>query len=132
MFLEVFILKSIKPGRGPSALGVVSSIIVAMFGIFWTVVTIQMGAPIFFSLFGVVFVVMAGVQAVYNYKNATGKNRMSLFDITEGDEETDPVDKYIKHEKSDSEHSDSYCPYCGGAVKSDFQFCPKCGKQIKE
>jgi len=133
-------LKSIKPGRGPSALGGFAGIIVAVFGIFWTIMAISMGAPILFALFGVFFVIMAAAQAVYNIKNATGRNRMSLYDITDENEEIDPIEKYIKPRETNMENSSNmyyetenarYCPYCGKALKDDFEYCPKCGKYIK-
>lgn len=46
-----------------------------------------MGAPISFSIFGVLFVIVGIVQAVYNFKNAAGKKRYSAFDIVDGEEE---------------------------------------------
>ena len=52
-----------------------------------------MGAPAFFPIFGVIFIIMGIVQAAYNYKNATGKNRYSSFDITEDGEEPDPLEQ---------------------------------------
>ena len=64
-------MKSIKPGRGPSAMGAMGSIIAVIFGIFWTIAAASMGAPFFFPLFGVLFIIMGIVQAVYNFKNAT-------------------------------------------------------------
>ena len=77
-------MKSIKPGRGPSAMGAMGSIVAAVFGLIWTGAAVSMGAPIFFPLFGVVFVIMGIVQAVYNFKNATSENRYSEFDIVDG------------------------------------------------
>lgn len=41
-------MKSIKPGRGPSAMGAAGSIIAAVFGLIWTGAAVSMGAPIFF------------------------------------------------------------------------------------
>jgi len=73
-------MKSIKPGRGPSMMGVIVGIAVAVFGVLWTIgaasITTDMGgmfAPdpfeqtmsVIFPLFGV----------VYKDKSATGKNR---------------------------------------------------------
>lgn len=133
-------MKSIKPGRGPSALEGLGSLIVAVFGVFWTITSINMGAPILFPLFGILFVIMAIVQAIYNYKNATGKNRMSLYDITEENEEIDPLQKYVKPYETKiynssglntEDESINYCPYCGKSLKSDFEYCPKCGKYTK-
>lgn len=84
-------MKSIKPGRGPSAMGAMGSIVAAVFGLIWTGAAVSMGAPIFFPLFGVVFVIMGIVQAVYNFKNATSENRYSEFDIVDSQEEPDPL-----------------------------------------
>ena len=77
-------MKHIKPGRGPSAMGALGSVIAVVFGIFWTVSAASMGAPISFSIFGVLFVIVGIVQAVYNFKNAAGKKRYSAFDIVDG------------------------------------------------
>lgn len=51
------------------------------------------GAPISFSIFGVLFVIVGIVQAVYNFKNAAGKKRYSAFDIVDGEEEPDPLNQ---------------------------------------
>ena len=75
-------MKSVKPGRGPSAMGAMGSVITVVFGIFWTIMAAAMGAPFFFPLFGVLFIVMGVVQAVYHFKNAAGKERYSAFDLS--------------------------------------------------
>lgn len=120
-------------------MGVFGGIIAALFGVFWTAMTIRMRAPFFFAMFGVIFIVAAIVNTVYNYKNATGKNRMSLYDITDEDDEPDPFNKYANYGKSEIDRSVSfqeeddntrYCPYCGEALKRDYEYCPKCGKQV--
>ena len=87
-------MKSIKPGRGSSGMNFVSTIGGVIFGVLWTVCAFAMtggGAfgliGLIFPLFGVVFVVIGIIQAVYHYKNATGKDRYSAFDITEDGEE---------------------------------------------
>ena len=66
-------MKSVKPGRGPSAMGAVGSVIVVIFGIFWTITAASMGAPFFFPLFGVLFVILGIVQAVYHFKTLPGR-----------------------------------------------------------
>ena len=86
-------MKHIKPGRGPSAMGALGSVIAVVFGIFWTVSVASMGAPISFSIFGVLFVIVGIVQAVYNFKNAAGKKRYSAFDIVDGEEEPGPLNQ---------------------------------------
>ncbi|MCI1774166.1 MAG: zinc ribbon domain-containing protein [Paenibacillus lautus] len=132
-------MRSIKPGRGPSAMGAVGSVAVGIFGIFWTISAANMGAPVFFVLFGVVFVGVAVVQVVFHLKNATGTNRMSIYDIT--DDEPDPLDPFMKadarqivnNEEFRQEGEFNFCPYCGRAIKHEtYQYCPKCGNDIGE
>lgn len=38
-------VKSIKPGRGPSAMSAIGSVFAVVFGIFWTIMSAKMGAP---------------------------------------------------------------------------------------
>lgn len=135
--------KSIKPGRGPSAMGAAGSVGVGIFGIFWTIMAASMGAPIFFVFFGIVFVGIAILQAIYHYKNATGKNRMSIYEITDTIDEPDPFDKFINNEQQQEMNqyqeqtshasSYSYCPYCGNKLNhNSYRYCPKCGEEIKQ
>ncbi len=127
-------MKSIKPGRGPSFLSGVMGIAVGIFGVIWTIAAASMGGGIF-ALFGVVFVAVAIVMAVYNFKNATGKNRYSVVDITEHGEEVDPLEE--KYGKSAQERAQEkaiveskFCPYCGTPVEEEFEFCNHCGKKL--
>ena len=117
-------MKSIKPGRGPSAMGAMGSVIAVVFGIFWTITAASMGAPIMFPVFGVLFIGMGIVQGIYHYKNATGKNRFSTFDITDESEERDPLEDLVRGKEN------SFCPYCGTKADEDHQFCSKCGKKL--
>ena len=127
-------MKSIKPGRGPSMMGAISSIFVALFGVVWTISAVSAGAG-FMGIFGIIFIAMAAVSAVYNFKNATGKNRYSSFDITEDGEEPDPWNERFS-EKRDYPESQAntgeskYCPYCGARAEGDFAYCNKCGKKL--
>lgn len=123
-------MKSIKPGRGPSALGAAGSIGAVIFGVFWTIMafSITRDSPIpmvgtIFPLFGLVFIGIGIANAVFHYKNATSKNRMSLLDITDGEEEPDPLNVRF----GEKGH---FCPYCGAKVEAAFKFCPKCGKEM--
>ncbi len=124
-------MKSIKPGRGPSFMGGIISIFVGLFGVFWTVLAASNGGGVF-AVFGLIFIGIAVVQAVYNFKNATGKNRYSQYDITDGDEEPDPLNErfgaYSYKPKNDVDCK--FCPYCGNPVSSDFEFCNNCGKKL--
>ena len=76
-------MKSVKPGRGPSMMGGVIGIFMIGFGILWTVFAAQ--ASGIFAIFGVLWTCIAVTITVYNFKNATGKNRHSQFDITDAD-----------------------------------------------
>ena len=84
-------MKSIKPGRGPSMMNAVGSLIGIVFGIIWTCAAASMGAPGFFPLFGLVFIGIGVVNAIYSFKNATGDNRYSAYDIVDEDEEPAPA-----------------------------------------
>lgn len=136
-------MKSVKPGRGPSAMGAAGSIFAIIFGIFWTMMAYSMtrDAPFpligfVFPAFGIVFIGFGIVQAIFHYKNATSQNRMSLFDITDSQEESDPLN--TRYGKQFSESGEAYsssgekafCPYCGDRLKDGYQYCPKCGKKI--
>lgn len=133
-------MKSVKPGRGPSAMGAVGSLFAAIFGVIWTAAAASMGAPPLFCLFGVVFVLVGIVQAIYNFKNATGKNRYSEFDIVDSQEEPDPLAQRLDMEREETAPEDSnadsgdfrYCPYCGARLGEGFTFCGKCGKRLPE
>lgn len=138
-------MKSVKRGRGPSMMGGLMSIFVGLFGIAWTAIAASMGAG-FMAIFGVIFVIIAIVQAVYQFKNATSKNRYSEFDITDSHEEPDPLNERFggawqdpaplrdppPHDAHPSAQGGLYCPYCGAPVELNFAFCNKCGKKLPE
>ena len=125
-------MKSIKPGRGPSMMGGIVGIFMICFGIFWTIFAAQAGG--FFALFGVLWTGIAIVNTVYNFKNATGKNRYSAYDITDHHEEPDPFNERFGHQEErpygapdvDSE----FCPYCGTKVEGEYVYCNRCGKKL--
>lgn len=133
---------SIKPGRGPSLMGGIVGIVVAVFGVVWTVGAMSMGAPPFFALFGLAFVGIAIAGVVYNLYNATSRNRMSSFDVTTDREEQDPIAGALGHgeppRKSPPKSPPAqprkfpgdHCPFCGAKVAVDFDYCPQCGKDI--
>lgn len=131
-------MKSIKPGRGPSAMGAMGSVVAIIFGIFWTIMAASMGAPVFFPIFGVIFILLGVVQAVYHFKNATGKERFSEFDIVDSREEPDPLERRFGQEREPWEEppqrEDSseaaYCPYCGAKAEPGFVYCAKCGRKL--
>lgn len=132
-------MKSVKPGRGPSAMGAVGSVVAVIFGIFWTIMAASLGAPIFFPIFGVLFIAIGVVQAIYHFKNATGENRYSAFDIVDSREEPDPLDRRFAPDRDTEERLEEnesgdfrFCPYCGARLGSGFSFCGKCGKRLPE
>lgn len=124
-------MKSIKPGRGPSMMSGVVGIFMIGFGILWTVMAAQ--ASGIFALFGVLWTGIAIVITVYNFKNATKKNRYSQFDITDENEEPDPLNERFGNSQTIQKKNDvdnKFCPYCGTAVQGDFEFCNNCGKKL--
>lgn len=130
-------MKSIKPGRGPSMMGGIMGIFAAVFGVIWTISAATMGGGLF-ALFGLVFIGAAVMITVYNFKNATSKNRYSAYDITDSSEEPDPLNQRFggeSHKKSDAEDKKpagaEFCPWCGADVSPDHVFCSKCGKSLK-
>lgn len=125
-------MKSVKPGRGPSGMSFLGSVVAIVFCIGWTILVVKMGAPVLFALFGICCIGLAIVQAVYHYKNATGKNRYSVFDITEDGEEPDPLQPRRTPEAPSAPPSapGGYCPYCGAALEADYAFCRRCGKKL--
>ncbi len=131
-------MKSIKPGRGPSFMSGIAAVGITLFGIIWTFAAASMGAPFFFPLFGIVFIGMGIATAVYNFKNATSRNRYSVFEITNSHDEPDPFDPSSArphHEtpvnrKNGVAEKSRFCPYCGAEANPDFEFCKQCGKKL--
>ncbi|SHJ45049.1 hypothetical protein SAMN02745181_2097 [Rubritalea squalenifaciens DSM 18772] len=99
-------MHSIKPGRGPSIAGGVfciffTAVSLGMFILFATVIPDSAPQPIriIFPLFPLGFVCLGVFLTVYNFKNATSKNRYSAFDITTGEEEPDPLNEFFNKTK---------------------------------
>ncbi len=126
-------MKSVKPGRGPSFMGGIMSLLVGVFGIAWTCIAIKMGGG-FMAIFGVIFVIIALVRAVYSFRNATSENRYSEFDITDSGEEPDPLNIRFGGTGDETRRSEKgqrrFCPYCGSPTGENFAFCDRCGKKL--
>ena len=142
-------MKSIKPGRGSSMMSMIGSIAAGVFGLFWMVAALQMGAPVIFALFGLIFIAVAVSQAVFHYRNATQKDRYSLIDIVDAEEEADPLAERFAANYSDGDNytadnfsaesyrpgqqgATAFCPYCGSPVAEDYVFCKSCGQRLPE
>ena len=140
---------SVKPGRGPSFMSGVASVIAALFGLFWFFAArsmfsgvsgtlgIDSGPAGIFPYLGLLFAALAIASAVYNFRNATGENRHSLIDVVDSEDEPDPLDSQfeVEHRSPDPTRRTNhkpvrYCPYCGQVVDGQFKFCPNCGKQL--
>lgn len=139
-------MKSIKPGRGPSRAGMVMSIAVAVFGVFWLLFAIALHFWIMLP-FGLIFIGIAVYNAIYNGKNAAQPNRFSLIDIVDEEEEPDPLneryrgpegyapprsDVNVNEEQAGGSRSGGFCPYCGAPAAKDYEFCRQCGKKLPD
>ena len=82
---------------------------------------------------------------------------MSLYDITDDGEESDPLNELFQANRyadsskvkdvssrendliyeADSRYEETsdrvyrFCPYCGEKLEKGYQFCPSCGKELK-
>ena len=102
---------------------------VALFGVLWTILAASSGGGLF-ALFGIIFVIIAVVQVVYNFKNATGKNRYSSFDITDENEEPDPLNSRHGSLSEKEVSGKKFCPYCGTKAQEGHKFCGNCGSKL--
>jgi len=95
-------MRSIKPGRAPSAIGTLRGVAMPFVGVMFTVVAFTVSGEdpgpieIFVSIFGILFVLMGITSAAYNLYNATRRNRLSAFDITSPGEESDPLNQLVE------------------------------------
>lgn len=126
---------SVKPGRGPSLMGGVMGLVVAVFGVFWCITAAGAGAPWFFVGFGVVFVTIALLGSGSSFYNATSRRRFSSFDIVAAGREPDPLDPYVaetplRDDIVPQRSKDRFCTQCGEAADIDHRFCRACGSEI--
>ncbi len=146
-------MKSIKPGRGPSGMGVAGSVIGILFGIVWMIAAtsiarsarefssvMPIGGPaeiasFVIPFFGVLFIGAGILSAVYHYRNYRGRDRYSIVDIVDSKEEGDPA---AYHANKETVHSESrhtagkFCTECGHRLDGDFVFCPGCGRDLSK
>ncbi len=134
-------MKSIKPGRGPSGMGFIGSLVAIVFGIFWmagaasiTNGAEEMGFPgiSLFPLFGLLFIGVGIANAIYHFKNATGKERFSVYDIVDQKEEGDPAEGWVRdNSPASGAHDGKYCTECGLALNREDNYCSRCGKKAQ-
>ncbi len=115
-------MKSIKPGRGRSMMGGIGGIFMVLFGIVWTVMAARTSTEM--MIFGALWTSFAALTAIYNIKNAVSKKRYSEYDVTDENEEPDPINERL------GETDANFCPYCGTPVEDDYEFCHNCGKKL--
>ena len=78
---------------------------------------------------------MGIAEAVYSFKNASGENRYSSFDIVDSSEEPDPLNERFGRQAEEPAadvppEGFAYCPYCGAKLGEGFIFCGKCGREL--
>jgi hypothetical protein len=132
-------------------MAVVGSVIAILFGIVWLIAASSITktarefssfgamagpadiASIVLPLFGLLFIGIGVANAVYHYRNYKGKERYSIVDIVDSNEEGDPANPQVK---TGAEHdpgrntAGKYCTECGRRLDGDFKFCPGCGKDL--
>ena len=121
-------MKSIKPGRGPSMLSGVVGIFMIGFGVIWTIIAAQAG--VVFMLFGLLWTGIAITTTIFHFKNATQKKRYSIYDITDEEEEPDPLNRRFGEGPIRETGESRFCPYCGSSVAEDYEFCNSCGMKL--
>lgn len=72
----------------------IACVFTALFGIGWIITAVSIGAPIMFPLFGIGFVLLSVIKAIFSFKNAFSQNRMSDFDIV--DKEKEPENFFLR------------------------------------
>jgi hypothetical protein len=130
---------SVKPGRAPSLLGGIGSLIAICFGVLWTIMARQItkDAPFgivgVFPLFGVLFIIAGVVNALYHFRQATQEKRYSVLDVTDSETEPDPLNlRFGPKAVDDVKQRHRFCPYCGCDTEDEFRFCPSCGRVLPE
>jgi hypothetical protein len=95
-------------------MGAVTGVAVAIFGVLWTIFAFSLtrDSPfpmvgVIFPLFGLVFVALAIGMVIYNIRNAAGRNRNSIVEITTGEEEPDPLNEVFGAKSTLSQGSGS-------------------------
>src|SRR5581483_9716353 len=117
------------PSRVSSVARGVGAIFATIFGVIWLIFAASAGAPWPFVLFGFIFIAVAIGGAIFNFYNAMAQNRIGFYEITNDQENSAPLSGESSNHSNVQQNA--FCPFCGAAVSSNFDYCPKCGKNIK-
>ena len=121
--------KERKAGR---AIGIGNTVFGLVFSIFWCIAAASMGAW-FMLIFGIPFVGMMIYRLVLclQYTKEDKKKTQEPWERPATGWTTYQQNE-PRWESSDTRQSrgNGYCPYCGAAVESDFEYCPKCGRKM--
>ncbi len=128
-------MKSIKPGRGPSLLSGIATLIGIAVIIFFATIAIKMRQTFFLIIAGL-FLLVYICFAIYHFSNAIKKNRRSILDLEEDKEANSFSDEpkepsTLLNGKPVDGITPRYCPYCGNEAESDFLYCRFCGRKLK-
>lgn len=113
--------------KAGSAIQIVMSLFVVLFGIFWTFTAYSISSnndlmPFPFWIFGVFFVIIGLIvlgSSIFGYRIPLINNNRKGYD-----------DKLPYQETPD--YSNEFCPFCGAPIESGSTlFCRKCGKKIR-
>lgn len=129
---------SVKPGRGPSLMGGIASLVIMILGLCFAGEFLNTNPPPPVKAFFVVWVLFGISGAIGGFYNAFAKNRFSEHDITKPQTEPDPIAKALGFEQSANVPTQgnipptgiNYCPFCGTRVSPDYVCCPVCGKNL--
>lgn len=112
--------------RAGSAVQVVMSLFVILFGIFWTMTAYSITRnndfiPFPFWIFGVFFVIIGLIvlgSSIFGY-------RIPIINSMKQSKDELPY-------QETPDYSNEFCPFCGAPVESgSILFCRKCGKKIR-
>ena len=138
-------MRNFKPGTAQSIIGAAMGL---AFSFFWTYMTVTMGAPIIFPIFGTGFILLMAIEMYKIIQNARydSFSEMEMMDEEQWRryqrenpdamyENSADYDRQFSGQLNDIDvYTDSegtiYCPYCGVKIAHDFEFCPKCGKKL--
>ena len=126
--------------------GVIVSIAVAIFGIIFTVGAVSaisrspfnngFGPKQIFIAFGVLFVLVAVINAVKFYKgeiNEDGTPRSSAADRSDKEELVDRIVSEVRKTQQPQRRTEKWtCAYCGTMVDENASICPACGAGRKK